>query len=152
MSLGENIKNIRKNIKMKQSELAEKLDVTTRTIQNYESGNREPNIETLKKMAEILDVPIINILGAVHDENLQKKLLTEISSDDLFSSKSDREENKEYDEVYNLVNQILKTKYMRKRIVCDLDEILAYDDNSAEICDFVINMLRMKISDLSLYE
>lgn len=152
MSLGENIKNIRKNIKMKQSELAEKLDVTTRTIQNYESGNREPNIETLKKMAEILDVPIINILGPVDDENLQKKLLTEVDSDELFSSKSEREDNKEYDEVYNLVNQILKTKYMRKRIVCDLDKILSYGDLSTEICDFVIDMLRMKISDSSLYE
>lgn len=152
MSLGDNIKNIRKNIKMKQSELAEKLDVTTRTIQNYESGNREPNIETLKKIAGILDVPIITILGPVDDENLRNKLLTEVDSDELFASKSDREDIKEYDEVYNLVNQILKTKYMRKRIVCDLDKILSYDDINCEICDFVINMLRMKISDLSLYE
>lgn len=63
MSLGENIKTERKKKKIKQSELAHELAVTVRTIQNYESGNRQPNIETIKKISDFLDVPLDELLN-----------------------------------------------------------------------------------------
>lgn len=58
MTLGGNIKRIRKIRGIKQSDLANKLEVTVRTIQNYESGNREPNMETLKKISTTLGVSV----------------------------------------------------------------------------------------------
>lgn len=64
MKIGENIKKFRYAKKMTQKELAEILNVTTRTIQNYESGNREPSISTIKSLAEALDVEIISLLGS----------------------------------------------------------------------------------------
>lgn len=63
MSLGENIKTERKKKRIKQSELAHELAVTVRTIQNYESGNRQPNIETIKKISDFLEVPLDELLN-----------------------------------------------------------------------------------------
>ena len=58
MSLGNNIKRIRKNKGLTQKELAEKLKVNINTIQNYENGRREPKIEVIKNLGEILDVSL----------------------------------------------------------------------------------------------
>ena len=63
MSLGENIKNARKNKKITQNELATNLNVKTRTIQNYESNNRTPSIEILNKIAEYLSVNIADLIA-----------------------------------------------------------------------------------------
>ena len=60
--IGENIKKYRKENLFTQKELAEKLDVTVRTIQNYESGNREPNLIALNKIADALGVTINDIV------------------------------------------------------------------------------------------
>ena len=87
MGLGENIKKYRKEKHFTQKELAEKLDVTVRTVQNYESGNREPNYKTLKKIAEFLEVPIeylieSKIKGSFF-HNVNKKYYEKMSKKDL---------------------------------------------------------------------
>lgn len=69
MNIGENIKKIRTQNRITQKELAKALNVSIRTIQNYESGNREPNIDTLYKIANIFNVDIKVILGK--SQNIQ---------------------------------------------------------------------------------
>lgn len=51
-------------------EVADDLEVTLITIQKYESGAREPNLQMLNKLADILDVPTDFLLG--RDEYLKK--------------------------------------------------------------------------------
>ena len=41
-----------------QKQLAEKMGVKTITIQNYERCCREPKIDTMKKLAKILEKPV----------------------------------------------------------------------------------------------
>ena len=48
---------------MTQAELAILLGVSVMTISNYERGEREPSIENLKRMAEIFDVPIDELIA-----------------------------------------------------------------------------------------
>lgn len=62
MSVGNQIKKYRKG-KMTQKELAEKIGVTPITIQNYENNRREPNIETLNKIAKVLEIPVGFLMG-----------------------------------------------------------------------------------------
>lgn len=61
-SIGENIKYYRKIKEMKQSELAEKLQVTINTIQNYENGRREPRIDVVKQIANIFQVTLNELI------------------------------------------------------------------------------------------
>lgn len=56
--LGEKIKLYRESKNMTQGEVAEILGVKAATISKYETGTLEPNIESLKKLAELLDVSI----------------------------------------------------------------------------------------------
>ena len=62
MSIGENIKYIRKSKGLTQKELAEKIGVTDSAITKYEKGDREPNWKTLNKIAEALGVTINDLV------------------------------------------------------------------------------------------
>ena len=42
---------------------ADMLDISLRTLQNYEAGEREPPFYILVKMADLLDVPTDFLLG-----------------------------------------------------------------------------------------
>ena len=63
MNVGENIKKYRKNKGLTQKELGELIGVKAITIRKYESNEREPNIETLNKIATALRVTINDLLG-----------------------------------------------------------------------------------------
>jgi len=69
MNLGQTIKRLRKQRGLKQFEFAERAKVTSAYLSLVESGQREPSIDFLKKMAEVLAVPIPAILFLSMDEN-----------------------------------------------------------------------------------
>lgn len=52
------MKILRKNKKITQEELAEKMNVTQKCISSWEVGRTSPSIEKLIKLAEILEVKI----------------------------------------------------------------------------------------------
>ena len=52
-NLGENIRSARKASRMTQAELAKRVGVSLRTIQQYESGLRRPRVGHLKRLADI---------------------------------------------------------------------------------------------------
>ena len=60
--LGEKIKKYREEKKMTQAEVAEVLGVKPATISKYEAGTLEPNIESLKKLAELFGVSVDELL------------------------------------------------------------------------------------------
>lgn len=85
--LGEKIKLYRENKNMTQNEIAEILGVKATTISKYEAGTLEPNIESLKKLAELFDVSIdellkeddekfdvskVNVLGVLREQKEMK--------------------------------------------------------------------------------
>lgn len=74
MNIGERIKKVRKKNKVKQTELAEVLGVTTQMIVNYESNSRGISIEKLKQISDYLSFPLYlffvdNFDKALSDEN-----------------------------------------------------------------------------------
>ena len=60
--LGEKIKKYREEKKMTQVEVAEVLGVKPATISKYEAGALEPNIESLKKLAELFEISVDELL------------------------------------------------------------------------------------------
>ena len=60
--LGERIKEYRKSKKMTQKDIAEILEVEPGTISKYESGMIEPNIESIKRLAETFGITIDELL------------------------------------------------------------------------------------------
>ena len=61
MDLGSNIQKYRKEAGFTQKELAKKLNVAVGTIQQYELGKRQPRLEFLEKIANVLGVDVWNL-------------------------------------------------------------------------------------------
>lgn len=58
VKIAENIRFYRKQLKMTQGELAEKLNGKKSLISNYENGYSMPDIFTLCKLADIFDITL----------------------------------------------------------------------------------------------
>lgn len=56
MSIGDNIKKVRLEKNIKQSELAKKLGVSPSMIAQYENGTRKPKRDTVRRIAKELGV------------------------------------------------------------------------------------------------
>jgi len=62
MSIGNKIKEYRELNKMTQKDIAEILGVEPATISKYEAGTIEPNIESLKRLAETFNVTVDELI------------------------------------------------------------------------------------------
>lgn len=63
-----NIKKLRKEKKLTQIELARLCHITQGTLSGYETGRYEPDMETLKRLADVFSVPVDDIIGYVPTE------------------------------------------------------------------------------------
>ncbi len=60
---------IRNQNKKTQKNISDFLQITDRSYQNYEYGLREPNIETLIKLADYFDVSLDYLVGRSDNPN-----------------------------------------------------------------------------------
>ena len=79
---GVNMNDLAKNLKyyriqkgMSQESLAAKIFVTRQTISNYENGKSEPNLDTISKLAEVLEVRQEDLLNISEKTKWDIKLL-----------------------------------------------------------------------------
>lgn len=61
--LSDRLVELRKSKKLTQQGLAEKLKITRSSLSQYEIGNRQPDYETLKKIADFFEVTTDYLLG-----------------------------------------------------------------------------------------
>lgn len=60
--IGKRIQELRKRRKLTQAEAAKGIGIVRSTYSNYEADKREPDIETLTKIAEFYEVPVSSII------------------------------------------------------------------------------------------
>lgn len=65
MKFNECLKSQRESSGYTQKQLAELLDIAPRSYQRYELGEREPNIETLIKLADIFQISLDDLVGRI---------------------------------------------------------------------------------------
>ena len=61
-NFNDNLKEARLRSGLSQKEVAENIGVAKSTYSLYESGNREPNVNTIKKIADCLNVSADTLL------------------------------------------------------------------------------------------
>jgi len=61
--LGKELKSFRKSKKMKQWEVADKLNISNTTYSNYERGARRPSYEKLTALASLYRTTVDNLLS-----------------------------------------------------------------------------------------
>lgn len=62
-TIGKRLAEIRKSKKLKQMELAEMLNISQQVISNIERGVTAPDIEQLKKIADIYNISLDELVG-----------------------------------------------------------------------------------------
>ena len=67
MVAAERIKNLRKQNRLTQEELAEKVNISPMTARRWEWGQRSPRAEELQKLAEALNTTSAYLLGDTDD-------------------------------------------------------------------------------------
>ena len=62
MSLGKTLADLRKKAKMTQSELGERLNISAQAISKWENDLSEPDVSTIRRLAEIFNVSVSYII------------------------------------------------------------------------------------------
>ena len=79
-SIGKMISSLRKEKGMTQSELAEKMNVTDKAVSKWERDLSCPDINTISKLADVLEVSVDELLQAKKKEYSDTKLKDLINS------------------------------------------------------------------------
>lgn len=69
INFAETILTARKRLGLTQGELAEKLGVSLRAVQTWESGESKPQLSKLRKLSEILEIPLHALVGEAVKSN-----------------------------------------------------------------------------------
>lgn len=77
------IKELRENKGLTQEEVSKKLNIARATYANYETGKREPNFETLQKIAALFEVSADYLLGTAPLLKDNEKLAFHLNTDGL---------------------------------------------------------------------
>ena len=104
IKIGKFIAEKRKEKKLTQESLAEKLGVTSKTISRWENGNYMPDISLLKPLSEELGVTLNDLISGekVDKEHYQEKLEENIISTIDYTNKKVYEKNKVIAEILML--------------------------------------------------
>lgn len=74
MNIGGAIEGLRKKKEIRQNELADKAQITQSYLSLIESNKKEPNLKTLKAIADALEVPLpIIFFLSITDEDIPKE-------------------------------------------------------------------------------
>lgn len=63
MNIGERISELRKDRKFKQKDISKELNIAISTVSNYETGNHEPDLTNLCRLADLFQVSTDYLLG-----------------------------------------------------------------------------------------
>lgn len=164
--LGEKIKKYRENKNMTQNEVADILGVKSATISKYESNTLEPNIESIKKIAEIFEISIDKLLKDEEEFNISKYNILDILREQKnMKLKGNLYHNTQITFAYN-TNHIEgskltedQTRYIyetntllaEKDSVTDLDDILE-TSNHFKLFDFILDTADKKLTENMIKE
>ena len=158
--LGEKIKLYRESKNMTQMEIAELLGVKPATVSKYESGALEPNIESLKKLSEIFDISIdellkednfniskINILEVLREQkNMKLKGNLYHNTQITFAYNTNHIEGSKLTEDQTRYIYETNTLIAEKDSITDLDDVLE-TANHFKLVDYMLDIANKKLTE-----
>ncbi len=111
MTTGERIKKIRQEKGLLQRELGEKIGVSQQMIGQWENGKSNPKIETIRKIADALNVPHYELLGfdgsiRVNQTSQRKKANEETEKLFIKQATGEKITKEESQKVFDYIEQI----------------------------------------------
>ncbi len=149
--LGEKIKLYRESKKMTQVEIAELLGVKPATVSKYESGAIEPNIESLKKLSELFDISIDELLKEDEFDISKINILEVLREQKNMKLKGNLYHNTQVTFAYN-TNHIEGSKLTedQTRYIYETNTLIAEKDSITDIDDVLETANHFKLVDYML--
>ena len=150
--LGEKIKTYRENKNMTQNEVADILGVKSATISKYESNTLEPNIESIKKLSEIFEISIDELLKDEEEFNISKyNILGILREQKNMKLKGNLYHNTQITFAYN-TNHIEGSKLTedQTRYIYETNTLLAEKDSVTDLDDILETTNHFKLVDYML--
>ena len=149
--LGEKLKTYRENKKMTQVEVAEALGIKSATVSKYESGTLEPNIEALKKLAELFEVSIDELLKEDYFDISKINILEVLREQKNMKLKGNLYHNTQITFAYN-TNHIEGSKLTedQTRYIYETNTLLAEKDSITDLDDVLETANHFKLVDYML--
>ena len=69
MEFAERLKKLRKQVKLTQAQIAEKLNISQQAYASWEHGSKKPTQENLVKIAQVLNVSVDYLVGNSKDKS-----------------------------------------------------------------------------------
>ncbi|MBM7582971.1 transcriptional regulator with XRE-family HTH domain [Caldicoprobacter guelmensis] len=108
MKIGDRIKQLREETNMGRAELAQKIGITYYALSKYETNERQPDYETLKKIARLFNVSTDYLLGYSDIRNPYEKTYDKLGINEL--SPESKKELEKFVELLKLKDKMDKTK------------------------------------------
>ena len=149
--LGEKIKKYREEKKITQVEVAEILGVKPATISKYEAGALEPNIESLKKLAELFEVSVDELLKEDDFDISRINILEVLREQKNMKLKGNLYHNTQITFAYN-TNHIEGSKLTedQTRYIYETNTLLAEKDSITDLDDVLETSNHFKLVDYML--
>lgn len=150
--LGEKIKLYRELNKMTQNEIADILEVSTATISKYETGTLEPNIESLKRLAETFNITVDELIKDEEKFDVSKiNVLDVLREQKEMKLKGNLYHNTQVIFAYN-TNHIEGSKLTedQTRYIFETNSILFEDQTVASVDDILETANHFKLVDYML--
>lgn len=146
MTVGEKIKEIRKRKGYTQKELAKKLNIAIGTLQQYEYERRNLTIDKLKKIAEVLDVPISEFVSGIKNNgtDFSEKTIKDkiyIIADHYGYDAQSRQCIEEMAELTQAINKLWRKNGNGKTTIKKMEECM--DNLIEELADVQIMILQL---------
>lgn len=139
--IGKFISKCRKEKNITQSELAEKLGVTDRSVSNWENGKNMPDLSLFRPLCELLNISINELLSGekINKEEYQSKFEENIINTISYSNKKIEQKNKIIGLILLLFGVLLSTL-----------GLMAFNPDT-HACSFSI-VIGMMFSTIGFYE
>jgi len=152
MSIGNKIKEYREINKMTQKDIAEILEVEPGTISKYESGIIEPNIESLKRLAETFNTTVDELINDEEKFDISKiNVLNVLREQKEMQLKGNLYHNTQIKFAYN-TNHIEGSKLTedQTRYIYETNTILFEGETIASVDDILETANHFKLVDYML--
>ena len=163
--LGNNIKIYREKKKMTQNEIADILEVSPATVSKYENGSLEPSIESLKRLSEVFEISVdellreekfdiskINLLEVLKEQK-EMKLKGNIyhNTQVIFAYNTNHIEGSNLTEDQTRYIYETNTLLVEKESIVDLDDIIE-TSNHFKLVDYMLDVANVEINEKMIKE
>lgn len=117
MALNDKIREARKKLGYTQKKVAREVGISNTALSNYEKGYREPDLETIKRLAKFYQISMDTLLNFKLDEENQPLDIDEVTNNEklLFQGEIyelNREEKQELRELFmNYFSKLYDDRY-----------------------------------------